>query len=264
MTDAMARATARSAAGSVTVMPPTAAANIWDDAGISTGGPARQDGEEEVGPRRVDAQGLRPGRPRAAAVAGTEQRLHLDQQRPTALQDRHHHAARDAGHAVPEHERAGVRHGAQAVVAHLEDADLPGRAEAVLDRGQHAEGVVAVAVEGEDGVDQVLHRPRPGQVAVLGHVAHQEQRGAARLRHSGQSFDAGPHLGQAAGRLAQVGVRDGLERVHHHERRAVARRRRPRSPRRRALRGPAGALAPGRCATPARAPAPATPRPRPA
>ena len=36
MTDAMARATARSAAGSVTVMPPTAAANIWAEAGIST------------------------------------------------------------------------------------------------------------------------------------------------------------------------------------------------------------------------------------
>ncbi len=36
MTDAIARATARSAAGSVTVMPPTAAANICAEPGIST------------------------------------------------------------------------------------------------------------------------------------------------------------------------------------------------------------------------------------
>ena len=83
--------------------------------------------------------------------------------------------------------------------------------------------MVTVAVEGEDRVDQVLDGPGPGQVAVLGHVAHQEQRGAARLGHAGQTLDAGAHLSQAARRLAQLGFGDGLERVDHHERRVMAR-----------------------------------------
>ena len=39
-------------------------------------------------------------------------------------------------------------------------------------------GVVTVAVEGEHRVDQMLHGAGPGQIAVLGHVADQEQRGA--------------------------------------------------------------------------------------
>ena len=180
-------------------------------------GAAGQDGQEEVGPRRVDAQGLWTRRARAAPGAGAEQRLHLDQQRPAALQDGHDHAAGDAGHAVAEQQRAGVGHGTQAVVAHLEDADLPGRPEAVLDRRQHPQGMVAVTVEGEHGVDQVLHGPGPGQVAVLGHVADQEERHTGRLGHAGQALDAGAHLGQAAGGLAQLGVRDGLQRVDHHQ-----------------------------------------------
>ena len=107
--------------------------------------------------------------------------------------------------------------GAQAVVAHLEDADLARRSEAVLDRGQDAQGVVTVAVEGQHGVDEVLDGPGPGQVAVLGHVPDQEERDAARLGHAGQPFDAGAHLGQAPRRLAQIRVGDRLERVDDDE-----------------------------------------------
>ena len=57
-------------------------------------GAAGQDGQQQVGPRRIDAQRLGRGGPVAAAGAGAEQRLHLDQERPAALQDRHHHASR--------------------------------------------------------------------------------------------------------------------------------------------------------------------------
>ncbi len=182
---------------------------------------AGQDGQQQVGPCRVDPQCLRSRRACAAPVARSEQRLHFDQQRPPALQDRHDDAAGDAGHAVAEEERAGIGHGAEAVVAHLEDADLAGRPEAVLDRRQHAQGVVTVAVEGEHRVDQMLDGARPGQIAVLGHVADQEQRGPGRLGHAGQALDAGAHLGQAAGGLAQLGVRDGLQRVDHDQRGAM-------------------------------------------
>ena len=157
-----------------------------------------------------------------AAGPGAEQGLHLDQQGAAALQDGHHDAAGDAGHAVAQHERPGVGHGPQAVVAHLEDAHLAGGAEAVLDRGQHPQGVVAVAVEGEHRVDEVLDRPGPGGVAVLGHVADHEERHAARLGQAGQALDAGAHLGQAARPAGPVGVGDRLERVDHEERGVVA------------------------------------------
>ena len=187
-------------------------------------GAAGEDGHQEVRPGGVDAQGVGPRGHAAAAAAGArpQQGLHLDEQRPPALQDRHDHAAGHARHAVPEHERAGVRDGAQPVVAHLEDADLARRPEAVLDRGQDPQRVVAVPVEGEHRVDEVLHGAGAGQVAVLGHVPHQEQRDAARLRHAGEALHAGAHLGQAARRLGQLGIGDGLQRVDHHEGRAVA------------------------------------------
>ena len=154
-------------------------------------------------------RGRRPDRTRA------EQRLHLDQERPPALEHRDDDAARDAGHAVAQEHRARVRHGPQAVVAHLEDPHLAGGAEAVLDRGQDAQGVVAVAVEGEDGVDQVLDGPGPGQVAVLGHVADQDDGHPGRLGQPGQPVHAGSDLGQAPRRPRQLVVADGLDGVDH-------------------------------------------------
>ena len=48
---------------------------------------------------------------------------------------------------------------------HLEDADLVGGAEAVLDRAEDAVGVVPLALEVEDGVHQVLEHPRARRCA---------------------------------------------------------------------------------------------------
>src|SRR3546814_3064801 len=63
----------------------------------------------------------------------------------------------------------------QPCVGHLEDADLVGRAEAVLHRPQDAEVVAAVALEGEHGVDHVLQHLGAGNEPLLGHVADEEQ-----------------------------------------------------------------------------------------
>jgi hypothetical protein len=51
----------------------------------------------------------------------------------------------------------------QAALGHLEDANLVGRAEAVLERAQRAIGALALALEGEHAVDQVLQHARPGE-----------------------------------------------------------------------------------------------------
>ena len=73
------------------------------------------------------------------------------------------HRARDAGTAVGQEQPAGVGHRVEAAVGHLEQAELVGRAEAVLDGPQQSQGVVAVALEGEHGVDHVLEHARAGE-----------------------------------------------------------------------------------------------------
>ena len=116
----------------------------------------------------------------------------------------------------------GIGHGPQPVVAHFEDADLAGRPEPVLDRREDPQGVMAVAVEGEHGVDEMLDRPGSGQVAVLGDVADQDHGHPGGLGQPGQPVDARPDLGQASGGPGQRVVGDGLDRVDHDQGRMVA------------------------------------------
>ena len=171
--EASARAMARSAAGSVMLMPPRRPRRYPSHpAGLRPGNPTRPTAVRP-GRRRCPARGADVPVPRPA-----DQRLHLDQQRAPALQDRHHHSARECRPSIAQQQLAGIAHGAQTVFAHFEDADLTGRTETVLDGGEHAHGMVTITVEGEHGVDQVLDRPGSGQVAVLGHMAHQHDRHA--------------------------------------------------------------------------------------
>ena len=68
--------------------------------------------------------------------------------------------------ALRQEQRRGVRHLGQPRAGHLEDADLVGRAEAVLHRAQDAELVAALALEVEHGVDHVLDHARAGDLAL--------------------------------------------------------------------------------------------------
>ena len=69
----------------------------------------------------------------------------------------------DVGLAVGEEQRRRVGHRLEAGVGHREEAEIVGGAEAVLDRPQQPEGVVAVALEGQHRVDEVLEHAGPGQ-----------------------------------------------------------------------------------------------------
>ena len=64
---------------------------------------------------------------------------------------------------------------------HLEDGQLGDGAEAVLEGPQDPVAVVALALEQEDDVDDVLERLRPGQRALLGDVADQRRPGSGVL-----------------------------------------------------------------------------------
>ena len=98
---------------------------------------------------------------RAEAGRFGDERLHLDEQRPRALD-----AGEDggAGRLVdsrsPMKSSEGLATSFSPASRHLEDADLGGRPEAVLHRAQQAEMVAGVALEIEHGVDHVLDHPR--------------------------------------------------------------------------------------------------------
>ena len=70
----------------------------------------------------------------------------------------------DCGVALADEQRGRVGDLLQPGVGHLEDADLVGRAEAVLHRPQDAEVVAAFALEIEHRVDHVLDHPGPGDL----------------------------------------------------------------------------------------------------
>ena len=125
---------------------------------------------------------------------------------------------------VAEEQLGGVGDLAQAVGGHLEHADLVGGAEAVLGRAQDAEGVAAVALEIEHGVDHVLDHLGAGDLAVLGDVADEQQRGALRLGVADQRLRGGAHLADGAGRgFERVGPQR-LDRIDDDEVGALARR----------------------------------------
>ena len=110
------------------------------------------------GSRPID---MRRGR---AERGGRDERLHLDQHRPRALQGGHHRGARRAREALGQEQRRRVGHRAQAGARHLEDAQLRDGAEAVLHRAHDAVVLALLALEVQHRVHDVLEglRARPG------------------------------------------------------------------------------------------------------
>ena len=96
---------------------------------------------------------------------------------------------------------------------HLEDADLARRAEAVLQRAQRPVGPLALALEGQHAVDQVLEHPRSRDRALLGHVPDQDHRHAALLREPHQPARHLAHLPDRARAARHRRVVEHLHRV---------------------------------------------------
>ena len=128
-----------------------------------------------------------------------DERLHLEQQRPAPLE---HAADRrpDLARVCRPEQLRRVRHAHEPGAGHLEHSELVRGAEAVLRRAKDAVRVVAVTLELEHAVDEMLEHARPGNRSVLRHVTD-EDRGHARLLRN-------PH--EPAGRLAHL--RDGPRR----------------------------------------------------
>ena len=97
---------------------------------------------------------------RGFGAAGLDrERLHLDGQRPPAL-ERDRDAGAGLGRAVAEEQGAGVGHLGDARAGHVEASDLVRRAEAVLERAHEPQRRLPVALELAHDVDEVLEDAR--------------------------------------------------------------------------------------------------------
>ena len=108
----------------------------------------------------------------------------------------------DPGLAVPRSDRnsaEGLATLGQPRPGHLEHADLVGRPEAVLDRAQDAELVAAFAFEIKHAIDHMLDDARPGDLAILGHMADEDHRSAALFGEADQFMRGGADLSDRTG-----------------------------------------------------------------
>ena len=93
----------------------------------------------------------------------------------------------------------------------------------MLRRAEQAQAVMAVALERQHGVDEVLEHPRARERTVLGDVADEHQR--ARRRSWPTRTERGralAHLADRPGGRAERGITHGLDRVDHDQLRAAA------------------------------------------
>ncbi len=157
---------------------------------------------------------------RHGQVGLRHERLDLEQKRPRAL-ERARDGRANLAVALAE-DRRGIGHSLQAGAGHLEHAELVRRAEAVLRGAQDAVRVVAVALELEDAIDEVLQDARPGDRPVLGDVADQEERDTGLLADAEQPRRRLAHLRDRSRRRADLRRVERLDRVDHADVRALA------------------------------------------
>src|SRR5580765_4050900 len=108
----------------------------------------------------------------------------------------------------------------QAVRTHLEPGRLTLGAEAVLAAAEHPETRAGIALERQDDVHGMLEGPGASQIAVLRHVARQEHSDALGLRQADERVGAQTDLGHAPRHGRTLRVAEGLDGVHRQHRRA--------------------------------------------
>ncbi len=168
---------------------------------------ATEDGNDHREPLRVDTGSDAAGH---REIGSRDERLDLEQDGPRPLESDRNGRADLAGLRPPE-ERRGVGNANEPCAGHLEHPELVGRAEPVLGRAQDPVGVVAVALELEHAVDEMLEHTRACDGAVLRHVTDEHGRDAASLRDAQQARGRLAHLGDRARRRAEL---TGIERLH--------------------------------------------------
>ena len=174
-------------------------------------------GEHHGDPRESRPETVRRGRSSGEGV--TRACTSASSGRRPSMRDRDAGAG-DLRRVVLDEEAGRVGDRGDAVGGEVEAAHLVDRAEAVLHRADHPEARVAVALEVQDHVDEVLEDPRAGDRPVLGDVADEHGGDVAGLGDPDQRGGDLLDLGDAAGDALDARGADGLDRVDDQQRRA--------------------------------------------
>ena len=166
--------------------------------------------EQERQPLCVEADGQSA---RHRALHRVDERLDFDQQRTRAFERRDNCGSGHGLRVMRQKNCRRIGDALQAALGHCKDAELVRRAEAVLDRAHQPKARMRVAFEVQHRVDDVLQNARPGEAAVLGHVADQHHRTTARFGPARQVRGAFAHLRDRARRRAELIGVDGLDRI---------------------------------------------------
>ena len=102
-------------------------------------------------------------------------------------------------------------------VNHLKASDFISRTEPVLGRTNHPKAGVAITVECQHDVNQMLQQPRASHRPVLGHVSDDDHCHAAPLGDSNQRTCHFSDLRDAARGSIGLSRTNGLNRIEHHE-----------------------------------------------
>src|SRR6187200_2962568 len=139
-----------------------------------------EDGDDHGQTLWVDSGG---DPPRHGEVARRDERLDLEEQwaRPFERAD---HGRTGLVVLRAAEELGRILDSLQARARHLEDAELVRRPEPVFHRAKDAVRAVAVALEVQDAVDEVLEDPRSRDVPVLRHVPDEERGNPQLLRNA--------------------------------------------------------------------------------
>ena len=190
---------------------PHTACDVHEDVGAAQAEPgvAREDGDDHRKPLRIDA---RPDTARHRQVGGRDERLNLEQEWPRAFEH-----APDRCAYLPRARRAEelgrVRHTDEAGRGHLEHSELVRGPEPVLRRPQDTMLVVAVALELEHAIHEMLEHAGTRHGAVLRHMPDEDGRDVVVLRDPQETARSLSYLRDGSGSRADVRRVQRLHRV---------------------------------------------------
>src|SRR5438094_1818579 len=155
--------------------------------------------------------------------AGTNQSLYFDEDGPRPLHRAKHGGPRGVRGPLGEEHLRGVRHGAQAGGRHLEYPQLADGAEATLDGAHDGVGVMALSLEVQHGIDDVLEGFGAGERPVLRDVADENRRNVLTLCREEKLRRRLADLPDAAWRRLELEREDRLHRIDDDQRRPYSR-----------------------------------------
>ena len=144
--------------------------------------------------KSTGVESLRAASGRHVATRRVGECLHFNEEWAVSFERWHDDRTGCAWPAVGKEHLAGIGHAHQATFRHFEHTEFTRRAKTVLGGAHDAQCMVAITLEREHGVDNVLEHARPSEASFFGDVANEDDGNVALLGFLHQSVRAPAHL----------------------------------------------------------------------